>query len=80
MSRYLRLQVLDKGAQFLQATEYGDVERVKQMVAESVDVNIQNEVGMITCVCLMEVERNNFILYFNRRKKLHCTLLPDMVI
>ena len=33
MSRSFLLQVLDKGAQFLQATESGDVERVKQMVS-----------------------------------------------
>ena len=33
MSRSFLLQVLDKEAQFLQASESGDVERVKQMVS-----------------------------------------------
>ena len=46
MSRSFLLQVLDKGAQFLQATESGDVERVKQMVAECVNVNTRNEVRL----------------------------------
>ena len=46
MSRSFLLQVLDNGAQFLQATESGDVERVKQMVAEGVDVNTKNEVRL----------------------------------
>ena len=47
MSRSFLLQVLDNGAQFLQATESGDVERVKQMVAEFVNVNTRNEVCLI---------------------------------
>ena len=48
MSRSFLLQVLDKGAQFLQATESGDVERVKKMVAEFiVDVNTRNEVCLV---------------------------------
>ena len=47
MSRSFLLQVLDKGAQFLQATESGDVERVKEMVAEFVDVNTRNEVCLV---------------------------------
>ena len=46
MNRSFLLQVLEKGAQFLQATESGDVERVKQMVAEGVDVNTRNEVHL----------------------------------
>ena len=46
MSRSFLLQVLDKGAQFLQATESSDVERVKQMVAEFVNVNTRNEVRL----------------------------------
>ena len=44
MSRSFLLQVLDKGALLLQATESGDVKRVKQTVAEFVDVNTRNEV------------------------------------
>ena len=47
MSRCFLLQVLDKGAQLLQATESGDVETVKQMVAEFVDVNTRNEVCLL---------------------------------
>ena len=46
MSRSFLLQVLDKEAQFLQATESGAVERVKQMVTEFVDVNTRNEVRL----------------------------------
>ena len=46
MSRSFLLQVLDKGAQFLQATESGDIERVKQMVTEFVHVNTRNEVRL----------------------------------
>ena len=46
MSRSFLLQVLDKRAQFLQATESGDVERKKQMVAEFVNVNTRNEVRL----------------------------------
>ena len=76
MSRSFLLQVLDKGAQFLQATESGDVERVKQMVAEFVNVNTRNEVRLFVFDRLMM----SLKLYLHRRKRLHYTLLPDVVI
>ena len=50
MSRSFLLQVLNKGAHLLQAAESGDVERVKQMMADFVDVNTRNEVCLLVFI------------------------------